>query len=118
METQLSVIGDGNRYPAKRTNHSTSNRQLMDNIDLHEEKTLTLKFGHAFLLWHVLSELAGQTNFKSVFTEMEQKAVWAFEDQLERMLASDELRYSEDEFVDIKKQLEEFVAGHVDADFT
>lgn len=93
-------------------------RQLMDNMDLHEERTLTLKFGHALLLWHVLSELAGETNFKSVFTDMEQKTVWAFEDQLESILALDELRYSEDEFVHIKKQLEEFMADHLDADFT
>ena len=90
----------------------------MDNLDLHAERTVSLKFGHAFLLWHVLSELAGETNFKTVFTDMEQKAVWAFEDQLEKILASDELQYSADEFIQIKNQLEQFVAENVDADFT
>ena len=89
----------------------------MKNLDLHSERTLSLKLGHAFLLWHVLSELAGQTSFKSVFSEVEQKAVWALEDQLERMLESEKLLYSEIEFIQIKKQLEEFVANHVDADF-
>ena len=89
----------------------------MDDLDLHVERTLTLKFGHAFLLWHVLSNLAGDTSFKSAFTDMEQKAVWAFEDQLEGMLAQHALQYTEKEFANIKKQLEEFVAYHVDADF-
>lgn len=90
----------------------------MDNIDLHAERTLTLKFGHAFLLWHVLSNLAGETNFKSAFTDLEQKAVWAFEDQLENLLAPYALEFTEDEFDNIKKQLELFVADHIDADFT
>ncbi|MFN9417239.1 MAG: hypothetical protein ACK578_07035 [Pirellula sp.] len=89
----------------------------MKNLDLNSERTLTLKLGHAFLVWHVLSELTGQTDFKSVFSEVEQKAVWALEDYLERMMESEELVYSEIEFSQIKKELEEFVATHVDADF-
>ena len=90
----------------------------MNESGLHAERTISLKLGHAFLLWHVLSELAGETAFRSVFSEMEQKAVWALEDQLERMLESDKLLFSEVEFDQIKKQLEAFVAHHVDADFT
>ena len=89
----------------------------MKNLDLNSERTLTLKLGHAFLVWHVLSELTGQTNFKSVFNDVEQKAVWALEDHLERMLESEKLVYSEIEFSQLKKELEEFVATHVDADF-
>ena len=57
----------------------------MDDLDLHSERTLSIKFGHAFLLWHVLSNFSGETSFKSAFTEYEQKAVWAFEDQLEKI---------------------------------
>jgi hypothetical protein len=40
----------------------------MENLDLNSERTLSIKIGHAFLLWHVLSNLAGETNFKSAFT--------------------------------------------------
>ena len=90
----------------------------MENLDLNSERTLSIKIGHAFLLWHVLSNLAGETNFKSAFTAMEQKAVWAFEDQLERMLAAYQIQYTEHEFDYFKRQLEEFVANHVDAEFT
>lgn len=90
----------------------------MENIDLNSERTLSIKIGHAFLLWHVLSNLAGETNFKSAFTDTEQKAVWAFEDLLEGMLSSFQIQYTEREFDCFKQQLEEFVANHVDAEFT
>ena len=90
----------------------------MEILDLNSERTLSIKIGHAFLLWHVLSNLAGETNFKSVFTDTEQKAVWAFEDLLERMLSSFQIQYTEHEFDCFKQQLEEFVANHVDAEFT
>jgi|688.fasta_scaffold1136488_1 hypothetical protein len=90
----------------------------MENLDLNSERTLSIKIGHAFLLWHVLSSLAGETNFKSAFTDAEQKAVWAFEDLLEKMLSSFQLQYTEHEFDCFKQQLEEFVANHVDAEFT
>lgn len=89
----------------------------MKKLDLNSDRTLKLKLGHAFLVWHVLSELTGRTNFKSVFNDVEQKAVWALEDHLERMLESEKLVYSEIEFSQIKKELEEFVATHVNADF-
>ncbi len=89
----------------------------MKNFDLNSERTLTLKLGHAFLVWHVLSELTGRTDFKSVFNDVEQKAVWALEDHIERMLESENLVYSEIEFSQMKKRLEEFVDTHVDADF-
>ena len=89
----------------------------MENLDLNSEQTLSIKIGHACLLWHVLSNLAGETNFKSAFTAMEQKAVWAFEDQLERMLASYQIQYTDQEFAYITQHLEEFVANHVDAEF-
>jgi hypothetical protein len=90
----------------------------MEKLDLNSEQTLSIKLGHAFLLWHVLSNLAGATNFKSAFTDTEQKAVWAFEDLLEKMLASYQIQYTEREFDCLKHQLEEFVANHVDAEFT
>jgi len=90
----------------------------MENLDLNSERTLSIKIGHAFLLWHVLSNLAGETNFKSAFTDTEQKAVWAFEDLLEGMLSSFQIQYTEHEFECFKQQLEEFVANHVDAEFT
>lgn len=90
----------------------------MENLDLNSERTLSIKIGHAFLLWHVLSNLAGETNFKSAFNDTEQKAVWAFEDLLERMLSSYQIQYTEHEFACFKQQLEEFVANHVDAEFT
>lgn len=89
-----------------------------DNLDLNSERTLSIKLGHAFLLWHVLSNLAGATNFKSAFTATEQKAVWAFEDLLERMLSQQQIQYTEHEFDGFKHHLEEFVANHVDAEFT
>ncbi|HBE67369.1 MAG TPA: hypothetical protein DDW52_04395 [Planctomycetaceae bacterium] len=89
----------------------------MNNLDLNSERTLTLKLGHAFLAWYVLLELTGQTDFKSVFNAVEQKAVWALEDHLERMLESEGLLYSEMEFSQIQKDLEEFVESHIDADF-
>jgi hypothetical protein len=90
----------------------------MEKLDLNSERTLSIKIGHAFLLWHVLSNLAGETNFKSSFNDTEQKAVWAFEDLLERMLSSYQIQYTEHEFDGFKHQLEEFVANHVDAEFT
>ena len=90
----------------------------MESLDLNSERTLSIKVGHALLLWHVLSNLAGETTFKSAFTETEQKAVWAFEDQLERMLSSYQIAYTEQEFEGFKRQLEEFVANHVGAEFT
>ena len=90
----------------------------MENLDLNSERTLSIKIGHAFLLWHVLSNRAGERNFKSAFTDTEQKAVWAFEDLLERMLSSYQIQYTEHEFDCFRHQLEEFVANHVDAEFT
>jgi hypothetical protein len=90
---------------------------MTERIDLDSEVTLTLKCGHAFLLWHVVANLGSETNFMSVFSDVEKKAVWAFEDQLENKLASYNLTYTDSEFEQIKKKWDDYVANKVDADF-
>ena len=69
------------------------------------------------LLDHCPEGLPAHAYYDAAWYAAEQKAVWAIEDHLARMLESEKLVYSEIEFSQIKKELEEFVATHVDADF-
>ena len=90
----------------------------MTNFDLHDEKQVTLKLGHLWMLWHVLSDRLAETDFKTVLSEAEQKAIWGLEDALENVLVEMGKKYSQSPHPDLIEQLEAFVIEHVDADFT